>query len=785
MEASQNATDAVETARVANETIETVEQADAALDAASAASDAVDAADTASSALDGAAGGNPVGSVVKGVAQIAAGEDPGAAIGNAAGSYAGAEAGAMIGSAVGPVGTVVGGVIGGLLGGNIFKDGGDVKNGRADYRPGGDVRGPGTETSDDIPAWLSDGEFVNNAESVKLPAHETKKVVKDWQREGGSTRELLEEINNAGLEKRYDGQPPQKGLRQNAYSLGGKISGMGEKMESFDPLGGKIIQQDARNVAKIGEWLGLADGGYLGVALGAGVNEYNKQRQMAQDQERHQQQMKVAKQQEEQYNTQKQEKAQLADANKHLTETVKNAENFRKGMFSIGGLKNLQAEVEKSGGQLTPDAAKAYQQAMFDNRGDNVATQAVSKLSDIDAMAGMRVGDALTKNARERLLSDAGKYIAANDYAGFADFMSDNTVYNDGFGYQFAGQGPGGALRFAQVDAQGKPVSTQDFADSAELLGFMNASLDPSKVGDYLKSQGDAKRLAEKARIDEMKEDRRDQRTLWAIGARNGGGGGGSSGGSGSPRSFDDQSQAPAQVRPVSMKDLKAVLPDDVPLPEAYGYYTQVLNAAARLGINPDLAQAEAMRHARNIATGQTKVTATWNPETLGYSTGFTDERGNAYTLQSNVDPTKAGIATDAIRKEAGDRLAAIAQSRPEMVEQAKQLLKAPEVIDGKQTGRTMYEVLSEASGRQGLPVDVVRLLNVAHMVNRASWLPAKTGAVGDSDQSFMRDKDGKIQLLNIGKPVSNAVSSAASKIGDLRNSLQQQSTEWGSERNW
>jgi hypothetical protein len=85
---------------------------------------------------------------------------------------------------------------GGLLVGHaldLFADGGDVQ-GRKDMRPGGDVQGPGTETSDDMPAWLSDGEFVNNAESVDLPAHQTKRVVDQWKREGGSTKDLLEDI---------------------------------------------------------------------------------------------------------------------------------------------------------------------------------------------------------------------------------------------------------------------------------------------------------------------------------------------------------------------------------------------------------------------------------------------------------------------------------------------------------------------------------------------------------------------------------------------------------------
>jgi len=44
-----------------------------------------------------------------------------------------------------------------------FSDGGDV-----DFpRMNGPISGPGTETSDDIPAMLSDGEFVVNAKAVR------------------------------------------------------------------------------------------------------------------------------------------------------------------------------------------------------------------------------------------------------------------------------------------------------------------------------------------------------------------------------------------------------------------------------------------------------------------------------------------------------------------------------------------------------------------------------------------------------------------------------------------
>lgn len=105
-----------------------------------------------------------------------------------------------------------------------------ANGGRVDHTAGGEVDGPGTETSDDIPAWLSDGEFVLNSEAVKL-------VGKD----------KLEQINNAGLEKRKAGAL--------GMACGGAVK-HGVKM-----AGGGFL------------------GGNLGIAMGAGVDEWNRQRQ--------------------------------------------------------------------------------------------------------------------------------------------------------------------------------------------------------------------------------------------------------------------------------------------------------------------------------------------------------------------------------------------------------------------------------------------------------------------------------------------------------------------------
>ena len=230
-----------------------------ATDGFDAASSGADAAGAGADAAGGAASAVPMGSVIKGVADIANGRDAGTAVADATGAAGGAKLGAMAGSAFGPVGTVVGGALGGLLGGSIFADGGEVKKPglrmasggdpyayagrpnqnplgkdfmmgpgaftmnlmgkdtaemnskqkaaslggdligslifakggtvarglRQDMEPGGEVDGPGTETSDDIPAWLSDGEYVLNAEAVKMVG-----------------KGKLEKINEAGLAKR-------------------------------------------------------------------------------------------------------------------------------------------------------------------------------------------------------------------------------------------------------------------------------------------------------------------------------------------------------------------------------------------------------------------------------------------------------------------------------------------------------------------------------------------------------------------------------------------------------
>ena len=117
----------------------------------------------------------------------------------AAGAGAGSAAGAGLGATVGAALPWVGGAY--LLGSalDLWADGGPVPHEqprglRLDMRQGGATPDIGTETSDSIPAWLSKGEYVVNADAVK---------------EVGKGK--LEKINEKGLKKRYGKRKGGKG----------------------------------------------------------------------------------------------------------------------------------------------------------------------------------------------------------------------------------------------------------------------------------------------------------------------------------------------------------------------------------------------------------------------------------------------------------------------------------------------------------------------------------------------------------------------------------------------
>ena len=138
----------------------------------------------------------------------------------AAGTGAAASGAAAAGLAAVPVAGWIAGAA--LLASQLFNkkaDGGSMD--RVDMLQGGAVSGKGTETSDSIPAWLSDKEYVLNAEAVKMIG-----------------KKKLDKMNEKGLKHRHGSQA-------------------------------RMVDGEAKPN-------GLAGGGMLGIAMGAGAETYNR-----------------------------------------------------------------------------------------------------------------------------------------------------------------------------------------------------------------------------------------------------------------------------------------------------------------------------------------------------------------------------------------------------------------------------------------------------------------------------------------------------------------------------
>jgi hypothetical protein len=146
------------------------------------------------------------------------------------------------------------------------------------FADGGPVEGPGTETSDSIPARLSDGEFVSNAEAVDLPAEVTQGLVRNWLRLNGTTEDLLHAINTEGLRRR--GDHPAAGMvstygpdgRQHLAG-GGLAMALGNMARGAVPVAMELDQQ-AENTRR---W--EAENGRAAAAEARNLQQFNFQKQ--------------------------------------------------------------------------------------------------------------------------------------------------------------------------------------------------------------------------------------------------------------------------------------------------------------------------------------------------------------------------------------------------------------------------------------------------------------------------------------------------------------------------
>lgn len=176
-------------------------------------------AGTAAATEAGMAGAAEAGTAAAGAeAAGAAAAAEGAAAGTAA-AGAGTSA-AMAASAAMPwIGAGL--AVASLLGADLFADGGSVK--RKDMRAGGEVSGPGTGTSDSIPAHLSDGEYVLNAEAVRLVGEDRLDAINGAglaarrgvrMADGGAVGSIADGIiRGLGISRQFEAQNQERELR--------------------------------------------------------------------------------------------------------------------------------------------------------------------------------------------------------------------------------------------------------------------------------------------------------------------------------------------------------------------------------------------------------------------------------------------------------------------------------------------------------------------------------------------------------------------------------------------
>lgn len=147
--------------------------------------------------------------------------------------------------ALGPIGLGLGAA---FLLSEFFADGGEVGPGRIDVTQGGEVSGPGTATSDSVPARLSDGEVVENASAVALPKDDTISIINKWAKGGGDTKALLLDINQAGLKRRNSESGGIKVSGGEAHAAdGGFWTNFGLAARGFVPTAMALDQQKAEN----------------------------------------------------------------------------------------------------------------------------------------------------------------------------------------------------------------------------------------------------------------------------------------------------------------------------------------------------------------------------------------------------------------------------------------------------------------------------------------------------------------------------------------------------------
>jgi len=572
-------------------------------------------------------------------------------------------------------------------------DGGDIE--RADFTPGGDVQGPGTETSDDIPAWLSDGEIVHNAEAVKLAG-----------------KDALLEINDAGLEVRDGKATPEEAqakIGQAMIQRGKELTGGSRFMKRGVKLAG-------------GGFLG----GNLGVALGAGVDQYNLQSARTQQRE-------LA---DRSYELQKQNADQLKEAHDLQIEEAK-AQRAEKASFK-DAMNKANDEIISANAlqdrlnQLTPEESKAAANAY--------------------KQAGMTPSDMVRKGAAEVAKVDLAKGMALSDAA-------QRDIYSKTFNALVEQNAP--------LDDQLNALGTIDPKTALTLRANMKAK------DDHIEA------LKERTRLAEM-------RALYG----NGRSGSSSRSGSGSGDKINDYEKAAretiekalpdAYALPIG-KDGKASVAGTDLRPLANTFFSEILAGKNPQTLSPaayDRAAMQAIGMAKSAAggDGDYRMTPDIDPVTGKYKVQITNRNGTAESTVHGGGGTGVANPTEFMAGTPQERQAALSQLRARAAKQYADSQKIDIAAMAAFTPADIEASVAEAK-RAGKNERMAREAITNYVGHAKEYMllnpPKKAGGAGASggkgDPEFGWLDKAKLVQLEIAERNGNLANSLKGELNRLR----------------
>lgn len=544
---------------------------------------------------------------------------------------------------------------------------------RADYTPGGDVQGPGTETSDSIPAWLSDGEIVHNADAVKMAGKdallEINNAGRDVREGKASPQEAKQQIGQVMMQrgrqlagqsvKLADGGDAERLMREMEakYGVSGKSAAQeqapqqqaqqkvveqpkqesaAERLRSFATgnLDGRMKSLGLKNG---GCAVKLAGGGFLGgnlgIALGAGVNQWNRMEQMDMQREALEMQKANAERTAQEFQWKSADRQKQDELNASMADIAGQAER--------GDVEGYIADKEGEARKAAAKSGNTWAGPLTDEQRAVIAsTKGIAKVSpymsyDLDmqrANAFEKAGDAkmaasLREQATQRAAGDAMRAGLAGDWRTFGKLYN---IYPDGNTIR--------EMRASnQKDKDGNPLvsiidndGNESLQSQYDLVSAALSKLSPTAAANMLAND---RKLDERMRQIYAQNNARLAQIEARASARGDGSGKGSKSGDIDGEAMDILDRKKFNDAYLNDEASKGLDGD-----KAHSWALQLYTAAQREnGVVPYKTRAEIVRMAKDMAAGRKAPGVHFDDETLQFRHGVMDEGGNFRPLKAGA----------------------------------------------------------------------------------------------------------------------------------------------------